>query len=103
MPWMRVYWAGAFPPRAPAKWPAGWCGQTPARCSRIPPGGTSGRAALTTVLVVAAIVAYRATGVEDRPPLLLAPFAMGLSAAFLGRYPYGGSTGRCSTSPRRSS
>ncbi len=56
-----------------------------------PAGGDVGASTMTTALVIAAIVAYMRRGSRTVLALLLAPFAMGLAAAFLGRYPYGGS------------
>ena len=56
-----------------------------------PAGGDVGASTMTTALVVTAVVAYLRRGSKTILALLLAPFAMGLAAAFLGRYPYGGS------------
>ena len=56
-----------------------------------PAGGDIGASSVTTGLVMVAIVAYVRRGSKTVLALLLAPFALGLIAAFLGRYPYGGS------------
>jgi hypothetical protein len=91
MPWMRVYWARAFPPHS-ALGLVGWLVRAhTSQMFAYPAGGDVGASTLTTVLVVAAIVAYLRRGSKTVLALLLAPFAMGLAAAFLGRYPYGGS------------
>ncbi len=89
MPWMRVYWARAFPPSSPLGL-AGWLARAhTSQMFAYPAGGDMGASALTTGLVVAAVVAYWRRGSRTVLALLLAPFAMGLAAAFLGRYPYG--------------
>ena len=56
-----------------------------------PAGGDHGASTLTTGLVAAAIAAYLRRGSRTVLALLLTPFALGLIAAALGRYPYGGS------------
>ena len=56
-----------------------------------PAGGDHGASTLTTGLVAAAIAAYLRRGSKTVLALLLTPFALGLIAAALGRYPYGGS------------
>ncbi len=103
MPWMRVYWAGAFPPRSPLGLIVWLARAHTSQMFAYPAGGDVGASTMTTALVVTAVVAYLRRGSKTILALLLAPFAMGLAAAFLGRYPYGGSAGRCSTSPHRSS
>jgi hypothetical protein len=91
MPWMRVYWSGAFPPRSPLRL-AGWLARAhTSQMFAYPAGGDVGASTLTTALVATAAVAYLRRGSKTILALLLAPFAMGLTAAFLGRYPYGGS------------
>ena len=56
-----------------------------------PAGGDLGASSLTTGLVLVAITAYLRRGSRTILALLLMPFVLGLIAAFLGRYPYGGS------------
>jgi hypothetical protein len=56
-----------------------------------PAGGDHGSSTLTTGLVAAAVVAYLRRGSKTVLALLLTPFALGLIAAVLRRYPYGGS------------
>jgi hypothetical protein len=91
MPWMRIYWAGAFPPRSPLPL-LGWIARVhTSQMFAYPAGGDLGASTLTTGLVVAAITAYVRRGSKTVLALLLTPFALGLIAASLGRYPYGGS------------
>jgi hypothetical protein len=91
MQWMSVYWAGAFPPRAPLAL-IGWFVRThTSQMFAYPGGGDYGASSLTTALVITAIVAYARRGSKPVLALLLMPFAFGLIAAELGRYPYGGS------------
>ena len=91
MPWMRVYWAGAFPPRSPVPL-LGWLVRVhTSQMLAYPAGGDHGASTLTTGLVAAAIAAYLRRGSRTVLALLLTPFALGLIAAALGRYPYGGS------------
>lgn len=91
MEWMRVYWAGAFPPRSPVPLAVWLVRAHTSQMFGYPAGGDVGASALTTVLVVVAFVAYVRRGSKTILALLVAPFALGLVAAFLGRYPYGGS------------
>jgi hypothetical protein len=91
MQWMRVYWAGAFPPRSPVQL-LGWLVRMhTSQMFAYPAGGDIGASTLTTCLVAAAITAYVRRGSKTVLALLLTPFALGLIAASLGRYPYGGS------------
>jgi len=88
---MRRYWASGFPPRG-GMGLAAWLAEVHAsHMFAYPAGGAHGASTLTTGLVVAAIVAYARRGSRTVLALLLAPFAIGLVAAFAGRYPYGGS------------
>ncbi len=91
MPWMRVYWAGAFPPRSvPAL--IAWLARThTSQMFAYPAGGDVGASTMTTALVAVAIAAYLRRGSRAVLAVLLSPFALGLVAASLGRYPYGGS------------
>jgi hypothetical protein len=91
MPWMRVYWASAFPPHSFLPLLA-WLVRThTSHMFAYPAGGDAGASSLSTGLVAAAIVAFLRRGSKTVLALLLAPFVLGLIAAFLGRYPYGGS------------
>ena len=87
--WMSVYWAGAFPPRAPMAL-FQWLIRThTSQMFAYPGGGDYGASAITTGLVIAAIAVYLRRGSKPILALLLMPFALGLIAAALGRYPYG--------------
>jgi hypothetical protein len=93
------YWAGAFPPPQIWKLPLWLIEVHTSHAMAVPVGGASGASALTTVLVlVGARGLYRreiADVASDQSravlAVLLAPLGLGLAAAFLGRYPYGGS------------
>jgi hypothetical protein len=89
MQWMSVYWANAFPPRTPLAL-IGWLVRThTSQMFAYPGGGDHGASLLTSGLVVTAVVAYVRRGSKPVLALLLMPFALGLIAAALGRYPYG--------------
>jgi hypothetical protein len=89
--WMNVYWAKAFPPRSPMSL-LGWLVSThTSHMFAYPAGGDHGSSTLTTCLVLTAVVAYLRRGSRTVLALLLTPFALGLIAAAMGRYPYGGS------------
>jgi hypothetical protein len=89
--WMSVYWAGAFPPRAPLSLIFWLAKAHTSQMFAYPAGGDYGASAITTGLVIAAIVAYSRRGSKPVLALLLLPFAFGLITAAFGRYPYGGS------------
>jgi len=85
------YWAGAFPPRSPIRL-LGWLLSVhTSHMFAYPGGGDHGASALTTGMVIAAIVAYLKRGSKLILALMLTPFILGLLAAAMGRYPYGGS------------
>lgn len=89
--WMIVYWTKSFPPRSPMPL-LGWLVDVhTGNMFAYPAGGVQGASTLTTVLVAFAILAYIRRGSKTVLALLLTPFAFGLVAAALGRYPYGGS------------
>ena len=91
MDWMKVYWAGAFPPKSLDRLIV-WLARThTSQMFAYPGGGDRGASTLTTVLFLAAIAAYWRRGSKTILALFLVPFAFGLIAASLGRYPYGGS------------
>jgi len=87
------YWRSAFPPwDQPWKLPL-WLIEThTGNMLAYPIGDRNGASAATFAFVVAGIAALWRH--ERRIPLwlLLSPFAMGLAAAILGQYPYGGAT-----------
>jgi hypothetical protein len=90
-PWMSVYWAKAFPSRSPGAL-LGWLVSThTSHMFAYPAGGDHGSSALTTCLFLTAVAAYLRRGSKTVLALLLTPFALGLIAAAMGRYPYGGS------------
>ena len=91
MEWMRIYWAGAFPPRSPLPLLLWLVRAHTSQMFAYPAGGDVGASTLTTGMVVVAILAFVRRGNRWALALLLTPFALGLIAAFLGRYPYGGS------------
>jgi hypothetical protein len=84
------YWRESFPPLTqPWKLPVWLIGVHTGTTLAYPVGGERGASTATLVAVlVGAAFMYK----RFRSPvwLLLAPCAMGLAAAFLGRYPYGG-------------
>ncbi len=85
------YWRDAFPPwQEPWRLPGWLIGVHTGTTMAYPIGGERGASILTLVAVLAG-VAFLCRGrrwVLMR--LMLAPVAVGLLAAFLGRYPYGG-------------
>ena len=89
--WMEVYWAGSFPPRAPGPLLAWLARVHTGYAFAYPAGGARGASSLTTGLALAGLVATIRRGSRDVLLLLLGPFALGLVAVGLGRYPYGGS------------
>ncbi len=91
MGWMSVYWADAFPPRSPLPFLSWFAKAHTSHMFAYPAGGERGASTLTTGLVVAAIFAYVRRGSKPVLALLLTPFLLGLIAAAMGRYPYGGS------------
>ncbi|MDB5350872.1 MAG: hypothetical protein JWN86_2119 [Planctomycetota bacterium] len=91
MDMMKGYWADAFPPRGAAALVTWLATVHTSHMFAYPAGGENGASTLTAGLCLAAIVAYLRRGSKSVLALLLVPFALGLTAAFLGRYPYGGS------------
>ncbi|MGL5095687.1 MAG: ArnT family glycosyltransferase, partial [Planctomycetia bacterium] len=90
------WWTDGFPPLGePWKVP-GWLLETHTGFMfAYPIGGRNGGSAATTLLAAAGFAALAlGLGATRRQPglaaLLAAPFAVGLAAAVLGRYPYGG-------------
>ena len=91
MGWMKVYWAGSFPPHR--AWPLLiWLARVHTGYGfGYPAGGDFGASTLTTALVLVGVAAMARRGSRAVLTLLLLPFALGLAAATAGRYPYGGS------------
>ncbi len=89
---LKNYWANAFPPpwTEPIRLAIWFVEIHTSHTFAYPIGGARGASVLTTLLVVVAAV-----GLWRRErtvlALLLAPFGLGLVAATIGRYPYGGS------------
>jgi hypothetical protein len=85
------YWRDSFPPwQEPWRLPGWLIGVHTGTTMAYPIGGERGASILTLIAVLAGtIVLYRGRRAVILR-LLLAPCAMGLAAAFLGRYPYGG-------------
>lgn len=91
MSWMSVYWAGAFPPRSFVAL-ASWLAEVhTSNAFAYPGGGDHGASSLTTTMVLVAILAYLRRGPMKVLAVLLTPFVLGLIAAAMHRYPYGGS------------
>ena len=88
---MSAYWVDSFPPRKFVSFVVWFVRVHVSQMFAYPAGGAGGASTLTSGLVLAAIVAYLRRGSRVVLGLFLLPFAMGLIAALLGRYPYGGS------------
>ena len=88
---MKDFWADAFPPKAPLALLTWLLRVHTSHMFAYPAGGNAGASVLTSGCALAALIAYLRRGSRPVLALLLAPFALGLAAAFLGRYPYGGS------------
>jgi hypothetical protein len=82
------YWDGSFPPTDPAALPRWLLDAHTGNMLAYPVGGRNGGSTLTLLLCLAGIVALRR---RRGLLLLLAPFALTLTAATMGKYPYGGS------------
>jgi hypothetical protein len=91
MPWMRVYWARAFPPANPLRLILWLLRTHTSQMFAYPWGGDLGASTLTTILVCVAILACLRHGQKPILGILVSPFVFGMVAAVLGRYPYGGS------------
>jgi hypothetical protein len=93
------YWADAFPPRSIWRIPLWLVDVHTSHALAVPVGGAHGASTMTTVLVLAGVLSlYRrracdVTSESSRVTLVLmiAPLGLGLAAAAVGRYPYGGS------------
>ncbi len=85
-------WRNSFPPWAePWKLPAWLIATHTGNMLAYPIGGAGGASTTTFVFTVAGVMALWRRGRRTPLALLLWPAAMGLTAAALGRYPYGGS------------
>lgn len=89
----QAYWSQAFPPLdRPFRVPLWMLQVHTSHAFAYPIGEARGGSTATTVLFLIGALTLWRRGPRPLLGLLLAPFALGLLAAFLGRYPYGGST-----------
>jgi hypothetical protein len=87
---LQDYWAHGFPPQgawAVARW---FVMLNLGRLFAYPIGGSDGQSALTTLLFLVGLVVFWRRRQRALVVLFLTPFALGVVAAFLRRYPYGG-------------
>ncbi|HKC24527.1 MAG TPA: glycosyltransferase family 39 protein, partial [Thermoanaerobaculia bacterium] len=88
-PDMRVFWAPAFPPANPARFPLWLLDIHAGNLSAYPVGGKYGGSTVTFLLTLAGGVALIRLRRLRLVWLLLLPFLLNLVAAALHRYPYG--------------
>jgi 4-amino-4-deoxy-L-arabinose transferase-like glycosyltransferase len=89
---MRRYWVDAFPPLQNPVALVVWLLRVhTSHMFSYPLGGERGASVATTLCVMIAAWALWRRGQKTLLAILFAPFGLGLIAAFLGRYPYGGS------------
>jgi hypothetical protein len=86
---MRGYWADGFPPAQPLALLRWLALINTGRLFAYPVGGSDGGSTLTFLLFTAGVVTFWKAGRRPLLVLCLAPFALNLLAAALGRYPYG--------------
>ena len=87
----QAYWDSTFPPSNPFQLPY-WLLKTHAgNLSAYPIGGKDGASSLTLLFFLLGIFKLVRNSKFSILILLLTPFAFNLIAAFMGRYPYGGS------------
>jgi hypothetical protein len=87
-----AYWANAFPPRQSPVQFLVWLIQVhTSHMVSYPIGGERGASALTAICILVAVAALWRRGQRDVLAILIAPLGLALVAAFLRRYPYGGS------------
>jgi hypothetical protein len=85
------YWAESFPPLdRPWLVPLWLLDVHAGTMMAYPAGDRHGGSILTLACVIAGIIGFRREGKQRLLAVLLVPAALGLLAAFLGRYPYGG-------------
>jgi hypothetical protein len=85
------FWRGSFPPwDEPWKLPGWLIGVHTGNTLAYPIGGERGASTATLAAVLAGVLALWRRGRVTLLFLFLSPFAMGLAAAGLGQYPYGG-------------
>lgn len=88
---MSAYWVGAFPPKGFVPLAQWLTSVHTSHAFAYPAGGQGGASTLTTGCMFAALVAVWRRGSRPFLALCLVPFALGLLAATMHRYPYGGS------------
>lgn len=87
----QAYWDSTFPPTNLFQLPL-WLLKTHAgNLSAYPIGGKDGASSLTLLFFLLGIFKLARNSKFSLLILLLSPFALNLAAAFMGRYPYGGS------------
>ena len=87
----QAYWDSTFPPNNLFQLPL-WLLKTHAgNLSAYPIGGKDGASSLTLLFFLLGIFKLARNSKFSLLILLLAPFALNMIAAFMGRYPYGGS------------
>jgi hypothetical protein len=85
------YWRASFPPwDEPWRLPAWLIDVHTGTAMAYPIGGERGASLATTIGLLVGLAVLWRRGPRTLLYLLVAPFAMGLTAAGLGRYPYGG-------------
>jgi hypothetical protein len=89
------YWAPSFPPSRAIEWPLWLLDIHTGDLLAYPIGGSSFGSTATTLLCLAGIVLFWRQRRWEVLGLCLAPFALNLVAACVGKYPYGGVTRLC--------
>ncbi|WP_337173712.1 hypothetical protein [Paludisphaera sp.] len=85
------YWRESFPPLDAPLWIPAWLLDVHAgNLAAYPVGERRGGSAATLICAIVGVLALWRSGRRATAGVLLAPFGMGLVAAFLGKYPYGG-------------
>lgn len=85
------YWSESFPPTDRPLWIPVWLlEQHAGNMLAYPVGERQGGSAATLVCVIAGVMALWRRDRRTLAAVLVAPFGLGLIAAFLGKYPYGG-------------
>lgn len=85
------YWKGSFPPiEQPLRVPVWLLEQHAGNMLAYPVGEQKGGSAATLICVIAGVVALCRRNRRTVAAVLVAPFGLGLVAALLGKYPYGG-------------
>jgi hypothetical protein len=88
--YLQTYWANAFPPFEPLAFLRWLALIHTGRMMAYPIGESSGASTLTFLLFLAGVWHFWKSGRRSLVVMLLTPFALGILAAALRRYPYGG-------------